>query len=1028
MTQSVVTRPGPARSIVAQAESLYREQLNAGYSRTDQLFAVLLVMEWSVAFAFAVLLSPYTWAGEPVALHLHVWAAVILGGAIVSLPVTLVLIRPGATVTRHAVAVGQMLMSALLIHLGGGRIEVHFHVLGSLAFLALYRDWKVLITATIVVAVDHYLRGIFWPRSVYGIPTVSPWRWAEHTGWVLFEDVVLIRGCLLSLGELHEIAFRQAEIESAHAKVEQTVQERTADLCRANEALTRQAVELRESQTLMSSIVETAPDAIVTIDHQNRVVEFNPAAEGIFGYSKGEVVGRRLDELIIPPAQRQAHLDALARCIESGKDGSIGLRLEMTWLRAGGTEFPVELTFNSVCRQGLPLLFVGFIRDITSRKLAEESLREAAETARAASRAKSEFLANMSHEIRTPMNGVIGMTELTLDTELTPRQREYLGLVKSSADSLMTVINDILDFSKIEAGKLSLDQVPFALRHALDETLQVLALRAHTKGLELACRIAPNVPDALIGDSARLRQVLVNLIGNAIKFTERGEVIVAFAIEDGGSDGVTLRVAVADTGIGIPVEKLRTIFQPFEQADGSTTRRFGGTGLGLTISAKLVELMGGRIWVESKPEVGSTFWFTARLGLQPQDAPCPGEANLLQLEGLPVLIVDDNATNRLILKELLTNWGARPIAVDGGPAALDALRSAAARSEPFPIALVDGMMPEMDGLDLAEHIRSEPWISQVRLLLLTSAGQVEDTARCRALEISACLTKPVRQSELFDALMKAMALWNRPEEVWCSRLKAVDPRDPVTTQNEFRVLLAEDHPVNQKVAVRMLQHQGHSVVVASDGRQALELLESSSFDLVLMDLQMPEMDGFEALRAIRQRETMTGAHVPVIALTAHAMQGDRERCLQAGFDGYLAKPIRRADLQDALVALEHDRPDAPDPEDSVLAGLTEICRGDDEFARELAESFLESAPRCLAGIDIALRDGDLATLAAHSHALNGISRSIGARHLADACGTLENAGRLADLKAAVPAATRVGDSWERVRAALEHLLVVEIEK
>ncbi|MFI5459225.1 MAG: response regulator [Isosphaerales bacterium] len=1028
MMDRVVTGSGPARSTVEQADRMYREQLHAGYCRIDQLLAFLLLLEWSLAVVFALWISPYTWAGESVALHVHVWAAVILGGAIVSLPVTLAVILPGATTTRHAVAMGQMLMSALLIHLGGGRIEVHFHVFGSLAFLALYRDWKVLITASVIVALDHFLRGIYWPRSVYGIATVSPWRWAEHTAWVVFEDVVLIRGCLQSLGALHEIAFRQAELAAAHAEVEQTVQERTADLYRANKELTRQAAELRESQLLMKSIVDTAPDAIVTIDHMSRVVEFNPAAEEIFGYSKGEAVGRSLDELLIPPAQRQAYHDAVAQYIESGEDRCMGARLEVTSLRADGAEFPAELTVSRVNRRGVLPLFVGFIRDMTARKLADESLREAAQTAQAASRAKSEFLANMSHEIRTPMNGVIGMTELALDTELTPRQREYLGLVKSSADSLLTVINDILDFSKIEAGKMSLNQVPFALRAALDETLQALALRAHTKGLELACRIAPDVPDALIGDSGRLRQVLVNLIGNAIKFTERGEIVAGVAVEDVGGDGVTLRVAVADTGIGIPVEKLRTIFQPFEQADGSTTRRYGGTGLGLTISAKLVELMGGRIWIESEPGVGSTVWFTARLGVQLHDGSCPSEPDLPQLEGLPVMIVDDNATNRLILNEVLTSWGACPIAVDGGPAALAALRSAAARGEPIPVALVDGMMPEMDGLDLAEHIRSEPWIAAVRLLLLTSAGQPEDMSRCRTLKISACLTKPVRQSELFDAVMKAMAPYDRTEEIRHPRLEAAERPGPVLTRRELRVLLAEDHPVNQKVAVRMLQHQGHAVVVVPDGRQALDALRSDCFDLVLMDLQMPEMDGFEALRAIREREATTGEHMPVIALTAYAMQGDRERCIRAGFDAYLAKPICRADLEEALSALGRDRPDVPDAEQPVLTGLAKICGGDDEFARELAESVLESAPRCLAAIDIALRNGDPRSLAAESHALNGISRTIGAEDLAVACGQLENAGRRGELEAAATVAARLGDAWEKVRIELENLLVVEIEK
>jgi PAS domain S-box-containing protein len=1017
-----------ASATATQADRLYHEQLTAGYRRTDHLFALLLLLEWLVAICFALLISPYAWAGESFAPHVHVWAAFFLGGAIISLPVTLALVRPGASVTRHTVAMGQMLMGALLIHLGGGRIEVHFHVFGSLAFLALYRDPKVLLTASVIVAADHFLRGIFWPRSVYGVSIVSQWRWVEHAAWVIFEDVVLLRGCLQSLRELHESASRQAELAAAYGKVEQTVAERTADLHQANEDLTRQAAELRESQALMTSIVRNAPDAIVTIDHLGRVIEFNPAAEEIFGYAKADALGRRLDELAVPPRLRQSHTTGLARYVETGQGRTIGRLREVMSVRADGTEFPSELTINAVNRQDLPPLFVGFVRDITSRKLAEESLRQAAETAHAASRAKSEFLANMSHEIRTPMNGVIGMTELALETELTPRQREYLGLVKSSADSLLTVIDDILDFSKIEAGKMTLHHVPFSLRAELEETLQALALRAHTKGLELACRIAPHVPDAVIGDPGRLRQVMVNLIGNAIKFTQRGEVIASVAVEDSASDEVTLRVAVADTGIGIAADKLASIFQPFEQADGSTTRRFGGTGLGLSIGAKLVDLMGGRIWVDSEVGIGSTFWFTAKLRVQPEGAACRSGRDLPQLEGLPVLVVDDNATNRLILTEVLTGWGARPTAVENGLAALAALRFAATRGEPFSIALVDGMMPEMDGLELARRVRAEPLISPVRLLLLTSAGQPEDTPGCRALELSASLTKPVRQSELYNALIKAMALSNRPTEVLHPRVKPENRLGHALTRRGLRVLLAEDHPVNQKVAVRMLQHLGHSVVVAPDGKAAIEAIEASPFDLVLMDLQMPEMDGFEALSAIREGEAARGEHMLVVALTAHAMEGDRQRCLRAGFDGYLAKPIRQADLEAALEALELEPPESPAPEQPALPQLAEICRGDDDFARELAEAFLDSAPRCLAGIEAALQQGDLAALAAEAHAFCGISRTIGADGLAEICKQLERVARRAEPEAAATQATRLGEAWEPVRTALETLLVVEVVK
>jgi two-component system, sensor histidine kinase and response regulator len=650
---------------------------------------------------------------------------------------------------------------------------------------------------------------------------------------------------------------------------------------------TTMAETLNLEQRFLASLMDTIPDAIYFKDRDSRFIRISRAMADKFGLPTPDVAIGKSDIDIFSSEHAQQALRDEQKIMRTGEPLVSKIEKETwanrddTWVST--TKMPLR------DKNGETLGTFGISRDVTEQKRAEDQLQVAKEAAEAASRAKGEFLANMSHEIRTPMNGIIGMTELLLNSNLTSEQREYLLIVKNSANALLALLNNVLDSSKIEAGKLELEQIPFHLRDTLGETLQTLASRASEKGLELAVHIKPNVPDGLRGDPGRLRQIVVNLVGNAIKFTENGEIVVRVTVDSINIDTARLRFAVVDTGIGIPHDKQLKVFEAFTQVDTSTTRKFGGTGLGLAIVSQLVNLMGGRIWLVSEPGKGSTFQFTADFPIEKSGSTLPSE--LTSLRNLRVLVVDDNQTNQVICEEMLSNWDMRPTVVGSGAAALAELRHAAHVGRPYRLVLLDVMMPEMDGYEVARRVREDPLIKDVIIMILSSIGHPDFGAATRDLSLSRVITKPITQSTLFNAITNSLG----PAQVTAGTASTI----AVDESADFvprKILLAEDGLVNQKVAVGLLTQRGHKVTVVSNGQAAVDTVMQGAFDLVLMDIQMPVLDGFEATAAIRSWEHKSGRRISIIAMTAHAMKDDRQRCMDAGMDDYISKPFRPQEL------------------------------------------------------------------------------------------------------------------------------------
>jgi PAS domain S-box-containing protein len=815
---------------------------------------------------------------------------------------------------------------------------------------------------------------------------------------------VLIDGFNEMLGQIQA---RDTDLQHSREDLERRVDERTIELEQEIGDRQRAQEALHESEGRIRLLLDSTAEAIYGIDRDGNCTFCNPSTLRVLGYEKSaDLLGKNMHDAMhhtrpdgAPYAKEDCGINRSLQLAEGFHSDR-----EVFW-RSDGSSFPVEYWAYPIRKEGETVGVVVTFLDITERKRAEVAMVEAKDAAEAASRAKSEFLANMSHEIRTPMNGIIGMTDLALDTALSNEQREYLSLVKFSADSLLHIINDILDFSKIEAGKLELEETEFAIRDLLRDTLKTLAVRADKKHLELSVRVSADVPNVVVGDPTRLRQLIVNLVGNAIKFTERGNIIVDAELQREADGDVPIRFQVSDTGIGIPKEKQHLIFESFAQVDGSTTRRFGGTGLGLTISKRLVELMGGQLWLDSEPGKGSTFHFTTKFKRGAQTT-VEEDSRDKKLSGIDILVVDDNAPNRNILAEMLTNWSMKPVLASGGDEALNLLQAAKEKGRSFSLILLDAQMPGVDGFQVAKRIRENPKFAGAVILMLSAERHLADADRCRELGVGSFLTKPIGQSELYDAILSALGAGLVQERL-------VEVREPAPVAPKGRslsILLAEDNPVNQKLAMRLLQKAGHRVVWAQTGQQAFDAwsnAEAPGFDVILMDIQMPEMDGIEATTAIRKREAELGTHIPIIAMTANAMRGDKERYLEAGMDGYVSKPILPSALHGELercVTKSLEKPTMAINNNDPAVQLDRACmlervEGDQELLNELIQLFVDDSPNLLAAMRAALIDGNMQVLERNAHSMKGAAGNLCAAETAAAAAKLEKDAKSGDTAA-----------------------------